>query len=70
MKSPLLCLDHCISVGLENQAQTTKYFAPLIKEQVLSIKEDSTAHCLAGGVHLNLSKCYQRGFLHLPKENK
>lgn len=54
----MLCPYHCISVGLENRAQTTKYFELLIKEQVLSIKEDSTAHCLAGGIHLNLSKCY------------
>lgn len=65
MELPLLCPDHCISVGLEDQAQTAKCFELPIKEQVLSIKEDSTAHCLAGG---NTPKSQQ--MLHLPKENK
>ena len=65
MELPLLCPDHWISVGLENQAQTAKCFELLIKEQVLSIKEGSTAHCLAGG---NTPKSQQ--MLRLPKENK
>lgn len=46
MELSLLCPEHCISVGLKNQAQTKKCFELLIKVQVLSIKEDSTAHCL------------------------
>lgn len=65
MEPPLLCPDHCISGGLENQAQTAKCFELLIKEQVPSIKEVSTAHWLAGG---NTPKSQQ--MLHLPKENK
>lgn len=52
-------------IGIRKSGLDNKAIELLIKEEMPSINEDSTAFSLLTGIHWNLSKCYQRGLLDL-----